>query len=174
MRIEIPEFLLEMSKQMNEQPNRCTSHPFWQVRCKRAITCCEGREEFWRIVDAGDEYNEIYDSRECNTEEFVIYMRDNYPDWVIDWQDNNDMEFNADNFSVEDYESELPMGYDELEKIPMQEIEQVVSTHLTQHDAEWFIKRKQHDYPKLYTYVESAYWSPQIRELQDWVKSLTN
>jgi hypothetical protein len=39
--------------------------------------------------------------------------------------------------------------------------------------AEQFIERKQHDYPKLYTYAESAYWSPQLRELQDWIKSLT-
>ena len=95
---EIPDFLLEMSEQMNSQPNRCTSHPLWQVRCKRYLITAEETEE----------------------------------------------------------------------------TEEIVTTHLTEADANWFIQRKQHDYPKLYTYVESAYWSPQLRELEDWIKQLTN
>ena len=61
----------------------------------------------------------------------------------------------------------------DVKKLYMQEIEEVVSTHLTEHDANWFISRKQHDYPPLYTYVVSAYWSPQLRELQDWIIGLT-
>lgn len=173
MKKEIPDFLIEMSKQMNEQPNRCTAHPFWQVRCKREVTCAEGREDFWVIVDTGNDYEEIYSSETCNTEEFVLYMIEHYHGWVVDWQDDNDCPFNASNFEVENEIHRLPDGYNELEKIPMQRIEQVVTTHMTQADAEWFIKRKQHDYPPLYTYVESAYWSPQLRDLQDWIISLT-
>ena len=44
---------------------------------------------------------------------------------------------------------------------------------LTEEDANWFIKRKQHDYPKLYTYVESLCFCPQMIELRGWIKSLS-
>lgn len=92
--IEVPEFLLEMSKQMREQDSRLTAHPIWQVRCKRYASTQEG------INEAGYEI-----------------------------------------------------------------IEEVVSTHMTEADAIAFIARKGHDYPTLYTYVESAYWAPQLRHV---------
>lgn len=115
-------------------------------------------------------------------------MVEQQPDWVKEWASEHgcmDIElvngeidsdclddlFDSFNSYFDADWQDLP---DDIKKFHMQEIEEVVSTHLTQHEAEWFIKRKQHDYPKLYTYVESAYWSPQLRELQDWVKSLTN
>lgn len=173
MNIEIPEFLLEMSKQMNEQPNRSTSHPFWQVRCKREITCCAGREDFWVIVDVKNEYHEIYNSENPDVGLFCDYMTEYYTEWVAEWEESNELVFCSANFSIDDEIYNIPDGYEELEVIPMQRIEEVVSTHLTQHDAEWFIKRKQHDYPKLYTFVESAYWSPQFKQLQDWIKELS-
>ena len=75
-----------------------------------------------------------------------------------------------ESFDIEIYD-ELPKG---VNKLFVQETEEIVTTHLTEADALWFIKRKQHDYPKLYTYVESAYWSPQLKQLQDWIISLTN
>lgn len=37
MNKEVPEFLIELSKQMNSDPKRCTSHPFWQVRNKEYL-----------------------------------------------------------------------------------------------------------------------------------------
>ena len=42
---EIPDFLIELSKQMNTNPNRCTAHPFWQVRHKDYIATAEGYNE---------------------------------------------------------------------------------------------------------------------------------
>jgi len=41
MDIEIPEFLLEMSNQINTQDNRCTADPIWQVMCKRTRPTAE-------------------------------------------------------------------------------------------------------------------------------------
>jgi hypothetical protein len=58
-------------------------------------------------------------------------------------------------------------------KIHLQETEEVVKTCLTEADANWFIQRKQHDYPKLYTYAESMCFCPQMIELRNWIMSLT-
>ena len=181
MKVELPEFILELAKQVNEQPNRGTSHPFYQVRCKRYVITASGyNENHWELFDE-DLGNTIYSSNESHDNDgYIDDMLDNYPHWCDDWVKNkiddgdldDDAEF-ADHFDAEDLDqySDLPEG---VSIHYMQEIEEVVSTHLTLSDAEWFIKRKQHDYPKLYTYAESAYWSPQIKQLQDWLKSLCN
>lgn len=173
VKTEIPEFLLEMSKQMNEQPILCTDHPLFQVRCKREITCAEGREWFWVLVDACQDNHEIYSTITCDSDYFFDYIRENKPNLVEAWEEDKSCDFNPYNFDIErDYYDLDQFG--QIEKVPMQIIEEVVSTHFTQHDAERFIERKQHDYPKLYIYVQSAYWSPQIKQLQDWIKNLTN
>ena len=168
MNLEIPDFLLEMSQQMNFQSSRCTSHPFWQVRCTRYITTEKGYGDVgYELIG---EHGVIYKSYSLD-DDLSKVMLDNYPEFCKKWQE----ELEPDQ-SIEDAityfdpeEHDLPEG---LSIVYVQEIEEVVSTHLTEADANWFIQRKQHDYPTLYTYVESAYWSPQLIKLQDWIKSL--
>jgi len=180
-KIEIPDFLLELSQQMNSDPNRCTSHPFWQVRCKRYLPTADGCNEhhyvlFDRSNDGAFYRSDIGDFGDC-----MSYLMEWHEEWAKEWAITSMRyridspretvhEFFYDKFT-DVYIDELPECID---KVPMQEAEEVVATHLTQAAAEQFIARKQHDYPPLYTYVESAYWSPQLRELQDWIKSLTN
>lgn len=172
--IEIPKFLIEMSKQLNSQNNRSTAEPIYQVRFDKPITCADGREDFWCIVDTANEYHEIYRSDDCDLDYFFSYMREHYTDWVNEWEDTEEEEFNSDNFDVEDSYWDLPDGYEELEKIPMQNVREVVKSCLTESDAQAFIDRKQHDYRKLYIYVESMTFCPQMIELRNWIKSLTN
>lgn len=175
--MEIPEFLLEMSTQMNEQPNRSTAHPFWQVRCKRYLVTAEGyNEHHWELVEEGEgvffrhDLNSLLDAAE--------WFKENREEWfnarVLEaddefWEGQSHTEIFVDSFDY-DFES-LPDG---VSRVFVQEVEDIISTHFTEHDAKWFIERKQHDYPKLYTYVESAYWSPQVKQLQDWIKSLAS
>lgn len=168
--VAVPEFLLEMSKQMREQPNRMTSHPFWQVRCNRYLPTFEGCAEHHTEV-CGDD-GVVYRS-DRPVSELHEYLVENHEEWCQQWAEEN--------HDDDDWKEAVKCYFDldcddlpeELRKVPVQEVEEVVSTHLTQAGAEQFIKRKQHDYPKLFTYVESAYWSPQLRELQDWIISLT-
>lgn len=163
--LQVPEWLLEMSKQMREQDNRSTAHPFWQVRCKRYIVTEQGyNEHHWQIC--GDD-GVIYRSIDP-IEELYDYLIENHSDFVSYWNNENSVE----NLSewLDPTDDHLPDG---LRLIYVQEIEEIVTTHFTEHDARAFIARKQHDYPKLYTYVESAYWSPQLRKLQDWIISLS-
>lgn len=186
---EIPEFLVEMSKQMNEQPTRCTSHPFWQVRCKRYLVTEDGyNESHWEIADTEDGETLYHSVNDSDYTDLFEHLSSYQAEWLKEWASEYgdlEVELVCGEFEEEDIEllqeafenkfdpewQELP---EHLKKFHMQEIEEVITTHFTQADAEWFIKRKQHDYPKLYTYVESAYWSPQLRELQDWIKSLTD
>lgn len=168
--VAVPEFLLEMAKQMRDQPNRGTSHPFWQVRCKRYMATEEGYNEHHREVVAED--GPVHSSLEPLSQ-LHEYLSGNHPSWCEKWAAENHDEYEdweealSDHFDLDSWE-----WPDDLKVIHMQECEEVVSTHLTQDDAQWFIKRKQHDYPPLYTHVESAYWAPQLRQLQDWIISL--
>lgn len=176
----IPPFLLELSKQLNEQPSRSTAHPFYQVRCNRYyVTEADYNEDHWALF--GDD-GEVW-RNDSAPEELCEYLAEYHRDWVVSLiGENEDAEEGEEEIDEElatrlqecgefDFDcDDLPDG---LKKLHMQKIEEVVSTHLTLDAANKFIKRKQHDYPKLFTYAESAYWSPQLRELQDWIKSLT-
>lgn len=176
MQVEVPDFLIEMSVQMNKQPNRCTAHPFWQVRCKRYAVTEKGYSEhhFEYIDDEGS----FFRSDKDGFMDAVDYLKRNYASWYEGEASEGFEDYESEDLSLDCYvagelqsgEIDLPEG---CVKVFMQEIEEVVSTHLTEADAEWFIQRKQHDYPPLYTYVESAYWSPQLRQLQDWIISLS-
>lgn len=174
MKVEIPDFIIELSKQLNEQPSRSTAHPFYQVRCKRPYVTMEGYDS--KYFEIYDEDSVVFTSNwkdaGCKESDFSNYLIENHQDWLSDtFEDVEviDVDFLLENFNFDECDN-LPDG---LTKIWVQEIEDVVSTHLTLDEAEAFIKRKQHDYPKLYTYAESAYWSPQLRHLQDWLKELT-
>lgn len=165
MQTEIPEFILEMSKQMTEQPNRSTSHPYWQVRCKKYVVTAEGyNDHHWVLVD---EDGEFFRSDLHDDEEMLELFKDRHPDFCEEFVKTR--EEDLDTFDIE-YD-DLPEG---VTRVFVQEVEEVVSTHFTEHDAKWFINRTQHNYPPLFTYVESAYWSPQIKQLQAWIISLTD
>lgn len=173
----IPKSLIELSKQMNESPSRCTSHPFWQVRTYEYLpTDSERNVDHWVLCD--DE-GVFFESNKNDYRDLAEVMKDRYPECfsavVKDYRDSYDEledESDIDEFALMfdiDYE-ELPL---EVERVFMQKIETVVWTGLTEVAASQFIKRKSHDYPNgLFTYVESAYWSPQFSELMEWIKSL--
>ena len=59
MQTQIPEFLLEMSKQINEQDNLCTADPVWQVRCKRTRPTASEYSRAWEIIDRSGDCNVV-------------------------------------------------------------------------------------------------------------------
>jgi hypothetical protein len=175
----IPAFLIEMSKQMHEQDNCYTDEPIWQVRCKRYLATEQGYDEHhWEIIrdDDGDQvYRSHIDSDYKKLAEALI---DSDKDWCIEWCDDSGIALGDEddfiaNFSMQyspDGWISLPDGY---KRLYLQEVEEVIKTCLTEADARAFIARKQHDYPKLYTYVESMLHCPQMIELRNWILSLT-
>lgn len=185
--IEIPAFLLEMSQQMHQQSNRCTAEPIWQVRCKRYLPTEEGCDEHhWEIVDTDGDATALYRSDKCDKKALAEWLAENDHQWCSNWLFDNDIDevchdvshaFDEvfikafiDEFNVESDHDQLP---DPLKKFHLQETEEVIKTCLTEADARAFIARKQHDYPKLYTYVESMVFCPQMIQLRHWIMSLT-
>ncbi|EGT3627669.1 ead/Ea22-like family protein [Morganella morganii] len=184
--IEVPAFLLEMSQQMHQQPSRCTAEPMWQVRFKKDLITEEGyNDHHWEIVDTEDG-DILYHSLVCDKTALADWLVDNNHEWCKTWLLDNDIieiyhdvvksfdevftQAFIEDFDVEDNYDELP---EQLKKFHLQETEEVVKTCLTEADALAFIARKQHDYPKLYTYVESMVFCPQMIELRNWILSLT-
>ncbi|HDV5541044.1 TPA: ead/Ea22-like family protein [Vibrio cholerae] len=190
MNIEIPDFLIEMSKQMHEQNNRITADPIWQVRHKQYLVTEQGyNESHWEIAATEEGCTLYHSQNDSDYQELILYLIDNHPDWMREWaEEYADMEIELDdgemmleeleldrltdafNSSFDHDWHDLPEG---VKKFHMQEIEVVVKTCLTEEDANAFIQRKQHDYPKLYTYVESMVGCQQMIELRNWILSLT-
>ncbi len=188
--IEIPAFLLEMSQQMHQQSNRCTAEPIWQVRCKRYLVTEEGyNESHWEIIDSDGDGYALYRSDIGYKEALAGWLADNDHQWCSNWLFDNDLEsiyqdmthvhgdaFDEvfikafiDDFDVKSDYAQLPVP---LKRLYLQETEEVVKTCFTEADALAFIARKQHDYPKLYTYVESMVFCPQMIQLRNWIMSL--
>jgi len=181
--MEIPKFLTEMSEQMNNEDNRCTADPIWMVCHDNWLTCADGRgdKEIFLIGD-NSEYTEL--DTEC---EVLTYLFEHHCDWInsvkVDhWNDNNlcdDYDSFEEYSESDDFELDLEYtDYDypdnlTIEKLCVQKEMKVINSHLTEEGANQFIARKQHDYPKLYTYVYSMYFCEQMKELRGWIKSIT-
>lgn len=187
MKVEIPEFLKEMSEQLNKQGNRMTADPLFEVRYKKYIVTESGyNESHWEIINGeGDSFHHSEQSENFN--ELAKYLFEHHSDWCKQWLEDYEIEMQPDrwpdNYSVVDafcevftehfdhYWCELP---GDLTKLHMQEIEVTVNSHFTEADANAFIKRKQHDYPPLYTYAISLCYCYNMAELRRWLVSLTN
>jgi hypothetical protein len=175
----IPAFLIEMSKQMHEQDNRCTAEPIWQVRCKRYLVTEQGYDEHhWEIIRENDGWPVHRSHIDSDYKKLAEALIDSDEEWCVEWCEEMDVELGDEDdfiakFSMQydpDGWLDLPFGY---KRLYLQETEEVIKTCLTEVDARAFIARKQHDYPKLYTYVESMVYCPQMIELRNWILSLT-
>lgn len=180
MNIEIPDFLIEMSKQLHEQDNRITAEPIFEVRCKRYLVTEEGyNESHWELLHPEDEGRPIYSTKDgfdWSESKFEFY--EGNEDWCNEWLKDrglmcNEIEF-KDHFDFVEHKEQVfedwPDGY---YVIHLQEAEETIKSCLTEADAKAFIARKQHDYPKLYTYANSMVFCPQMIELRNWIMSLT-
>jgi hypothetical protein len=186
MNTEIPAFLLEMSKQIREQDNHMTAYPIYQVRCKRYLVTEEGySESHWELHAPDSEGYPTYSSKPHydNNAAAEDFFSENKK-WCIEWLEENLLDYKRNSDSDEetfyecfDFDSYCETGDewpDDYTVIRMQETEEVIKTCFTKSDAEWFINRKQHDYPKLYTYVASMVFCPQMIELRNWIMELSN
>jgi hypothetical protein len=172
--MEIPQFLIEMSEQINTQDNRITANPIWQVCYDKEHVTAEGYEDYIVYGASDGDYNLILSTEEgslLNNENAITYLIDNHSEWCKKWA--HDFEREMDDFDFSEEFDNYEMGGLNIQKNYMTRRKEVVKVCLTEADAKWFIQRKQHDYPKLYTYVESMVFCPQMIELREWIKSLS-
>lgn len=175
LKLILPSWVLELAKQIQNQPSRSTAHQFWKVRYQEWVPVPHGYSDEYVILNT-DESEECYQSFNGNIDDLKSHLWDYHQGWCEDWVNHYADDYDCstedrffDEFEIDRFINDLP---DNLMQIYVGKQERIASTHLTENDVNWFIKRKQHDYPKLYTYVESAYWSPQLKRLQDWLKAL--
>jgi hypothetical protein len=173
--VEIPKFLTEMSEQLNTQNNRITAEPIFMVCYDKWLTCADDRgdKNILLLHDGSDFYLECDDSDHT---EIFDYLKEHHEEWALEWLkgESNDAELAEldEYFDLDTNEHDLPEDIT-VERLAMQKEMTIVKACLTEDDANYFIKRKQHDYAKLYTYVESMNHCPQMIELRNWIKSLT-
>lgn len=169
--MDIPKFLLEMSTQLNTQDNRITAHPIWLVCYDKEYPTSEDHADHYEWADCSDEYHVIYKSNsdQVENQEMIKYFSEYKEEWIKETlQDHGQDDINE---CIIDFDyDDVPSG---IEKIWLNSKQEVVKACLTEADANWFIKRKQHDYAPLYTYVYSMCYCPQMIELRNWIKSLT-
>lgn len=171
MNKEIPAFLLEMSREINTQDNCMTSEPIITVCYDERLTTSEGYQEDgskWCgedgvICDGGD------------TEALLRHIDDEYGHWFdqfcIDREINQDDEDSFDQ-AIGYFDPDFDDLPDDISRWFYQNTRKTVKYCLTRSDAEAFIGRQQHNYPKLYTYVDSMHSCPQMIELRNWIMSL--
>jgi hypothetical protein len=168
MKAEIPAFLIEMSEQLNTQKNRCTRDPIFVVCYDKEITCADDRGCRTVWFDCENEYHEICEiDGGADSALMAEYLLEHEPGIMCQWCEDEGC--CATDFDIDLHEGILP---DHYEKLAMQELREKVKFCLTEADAQSFISRKQHDYPKLYIYVESMAFCPQMIELREWIKGL--
>lgn len=180
--MEIPEFLTEMSEQLNTQGNRITADPLFEVRYKKSLVTESGyNESHFEIIN--EEGNSLHHSeKDSDYSELAQHLFDYHLEWCKEWSEEyNDMDID-DTLWNDSFVESFASNYDhdgwfylpsDIKKLHMQEIEVTVNSHFTEADANAFIARKQHDYPKLYTYAISMCYCWNMVELRKWIMSLT-
>lgn len=188
MKKEIPQFLIEMSKQLNEQNNRMTADPLFEVRYKKYLVTEEGyNESHFEIID--DDCNTLHHSgNDSDYSALAEYLYENEKEWCDSWLEDNcsiddlDSDY-IDQFTLGEFTELFCDNYqydgwidlpDELKIIHLQEVEETVNSHFTEADAQAFIDRKQHDYPKLYIYAISLCYCENMAKLRNWIKGLND
>jgi hypothetical protein len=172
--IDIPAFLIEMSEQINTQDNRITAEPIWQVCYDKEHVTAEGYESYTTYCNSDDDYILILSTEDgtlADNDYAIEWLREHKPNFCEKWE--LDFDKSMDDFDFEEEFDNYEMNALSIQKNYMVRRMEVVKSCLTESDAKWFIQRKQHDYPKLYTYVESMVFCPQMIELRNWIKSLT-
>lgn len=166
MKDEIPEFIKELSQQLNTQDNRITADPIFCVYYDEKVPTAE------EYADGYEFHNE--DGYLCDDEtELLEHLQEYHPELIAKHLANEEIE------SVDDWDFEfdldheyftLPEDYGRLHYLKKKHF---VKASLTEAGAKQFIERKQHDYPKLYIYAESMCYQWQMIELRKWLMSLT-
>ena len=178
MKVEIPDFLVEMSQQMQSEHNRMTQDPIWQVCYDDKILTEEDYSDGFRIVTS--EGYMLFDSQSCtDASHFIDNAVDSFEELVDAYnkeknEGDSESSFSfKDDFDIDyDFEDSCFDDDDAYKKYYYTKVRTVVKSCLTEQDAEAYIERKQHDHCPLYTYVYAMDYCPQMIELRNWIKGL--
>tara|TARA_R110001632_G_scaffold72697_3_gene167862 strand:- start:673 stop:1215 length:543 start_codon:yes stop_codon:yes gene_type:complete len=178
VKVKIPEFLVEMSQQMQSEHIRMMEHPIWQVCYDDKIPTKEDFCDGYRIFTR--EGRVLFDSQSCADQfRFIDDAVDNFGALVRSYnkeKNEGDSEYSfsfKDDFDIDyNFEDSCFDDDDIYKKYYYTKVRTVVKSCLTEQEAVAYIKRRQHDHWPLYTYVYSMDYCPQMIELRNWIKGL--
>ncbi len=177
MKTELPDFLLEMSRQMNSQDNRCTSDVIYQVRQHQYFVTKEGYSEHHFILtdDDGEFFRSDTGSEEDAKDYLLDYCEETCSDWVAKNHENelNDgrdiRELFIEKFNLSE---DIEDFHDEVNKLAVQQIDVVLQTCFTEKEA-LAIASRYHESAEVFTYGISLYFTKETAQLRNWIESLT-
>lgn len=169
MKTEIPDFLIKMSRQINTQNNRITRDPIFVVCYDEKLTTAQGYQEDGSEWVGEDGYICDGDDKEA----LLSHLKEHHQDWFDSFAEQLDLDEDEEVDCDLDFDPEFCDLPEDITRWFYQKVRRPIKYCLTETDANAFIARKQHDYPELYTYVESMVFCPQMIQLREWIMSLT-
>lgn len=133
------QFLKEMKDRLLTQDNCYTTDPVYVVQEKYKQSVPDYRGEFVEYIETMSGDNCSYDSYEEMVEAFLESGYDKE-------EQINDSDYFENSYNI-DWRN--------------------INYHFTREGAEWFIKRKKHDYNELRIYVDSLYHCYEMKMLRD-------
>lgn len=176
MNVELPDFLLHMSEQMNNQDNRCTSDVIFQVKQKQYFVTEEGYNEHHFILqdDAGEFFRSDTGSEKVAKEYLLEYYEEACADWLAENRDHETIDHRGtydlfiDEFNIPD---DIEDFHRDVKKLAVQEIDVVLHTCFTEQEA-LAIAARYSESAQVFTYGVSLYQCHQTRQLRNWIESL--
>ena len=174
--MEIPDFLIEMSKTLNTQDNRITSDPMFCVYYDEKVPTSSDYSDGFEYAHHDGDYTVIGDNDEALIEWFIDRSLGDGCSFLKDYVDHVACEDEYDSaieYFKKNYDPECDGFPEDIGKFHYINKKHFVKGALTEKSAQQFIDRKQHDFAKLYIYVESMYHCYEMIELRNWLKNLT-
>lgn len=155
---EMHEFLMNLSKELNTQNNRCTAMPyFFQIQTKREVFAPDGR----KVFACGESV--IYaDDKEAISEEIAAIK-----DWDLDGDDLE--KFNAlDKYDIEDIlrENDYEEYYVDYEN-------ELKNAFFTERACEEHIKYNAYHYNEPCSYLSHGFRNPELEKVMQFICELT-
>jgi len=171
---EMYDFLMELSKEINTQDNRCTAMPyFFQIQTKEQVAAYEGcGDEIW--ID-GECERELKTTEEIN-DHIIEYMVENEESFI----ENNLSEDEAKKQAKEivekmtDYDKDEWLENHEFRKINVTQVNKYENSFLTAKTCEEHIRKNHYHYREPRSYLQHAFRNYELEMVYKFLCGLTN
>ena len=148
--VQIPDFLLDMSKRLHTQDNRMTADPLFCVFEKQQIVVPESMSYDYICWFSQDSYCDADDETVNKLEE----LREDLGSYC--WHDD-----------------EIELDGELWRRCAIEEIDKFVAAALTEAGAQEHIEMNGHNLRRPFIYVTSLHRTPEMIKLREWLLSLT-
>lgn len=155
---EMYEFLINLSKELNIQDNRCTASPyFFQIQEEKLIPTGEGMgNEIW-----------VHDDIVLRNENDIKEAIFDYKEWNVDNEEHQKMYNELSNFDIDDILEENFIKHYETTQLTYQ------NAFITEKACKEHIRLNSYNYTNPVDYLSHAFRNPELEKLLNFIKKLT-